>query len=183
MVGFFSEPLARFQTEAGEIDDAIASSRRAAAIVAGHSQADSFRSAVALHARGAALLGARRLDDALLDLARASTILQDRFPTTNEYRRTFQTDYALALALAGQTAEAERLVAPFVPMWGDADLASAIRPLYVRGVIGRMTRDYRAALRFQQRALTHMSPARAEILACLDHTQAAMSASLSRLRQ
>ncbi len=231
MVGFFSEPLARFQTEAGEIDQAIASSRRAAAIVAGHSQADSFRSAVALHARGAALLAARRLDDALPDLARATTILQDRFPTTNEYRRTFQTDCALALALAGQTADAERLVAPFVPVSSDADLASASRPLYVRGVISRMTREYRAALRFQQRALTvlgggrrtdidrmralteiglnldalgqpeqaiaflrealtlsqraqtHLSPARAEILAGLEHAQAAMSASLSRLRQ
>ncbi len=231
MVGFFSEPLARFQTEAGEIDAAIASSRRAATIVAGHSQADSFRSAVALHARGAALLAARRLDDALPDLARATTILQDRFPTTNEYRRTYQTDYALALALAGQTADAERLVAPFVPVSADADLVPASRVLYVRGVIRRMTRDYRAALRFQQRALTmlgggrrtdidrmralteiglnldalgqpeqaiaflrealtlslraqtHMSPARADILAGLEHAQATMSGSLSRLRQ
>jgi tetratricopeptide (TPR) repeat protein len=147
MVGFYSEPLARFQTDAGEIDAAIDSSQRAVAIVSGHSQADSFRTAVALHARGAALLAARRLDDALPDLAGATAILQERerFPLTNEFRRTFQTDYALALALAGRSADAEPLVAPFV---------SSSRPLYVMGVIKRRTHDYRAALGFQQRALT-----------------------------
>ena len=41
----------------------------------------------------------------------------------------------------------------------------------------------REALTLSQRAQTHMSPGRAEILAGLDHAQAAMSASLSRLRQ
>jgi len=147
MVGFFSEPLARFQTEAGEIDGAIESSGRSAAIVAGHSQPDSFRSAVAVHARGSALLAARRLDEALPDLARASTILQNHFPTTNEFRRTFQTDYALALALARQPAEAERIIAPFV----SDDTTS--RTLYVMGVISRAKHDYRDALRLQQRAL------------------------------
>jgi serine/threonine protein kinase len=155
MVGFFSEPLARFQTEAGEIDGAIESSRRAAAIVAGHSQPDSFRNAVALHARGAALLAARRLDDALPDLARAAAILQGRFPATNEFMRTFQTDYALAVALAGRPLEAERLVASVMPDGaGSDDAASGSRALYVLGVISRIKGDPRTALRFQQRSLT-----------------------------
>jgi eukaryotic-like serine/threonine-protein kinase len=238
MVGFFSEPLARFQTEAGEIEDAIAGGRRAVAIVAGQSQADSFRSAVALHARGAALLAARRLDEAKPDLARATAIVQAHFPATNEFRRTFQTDYALAIALAGQPDEAERLVAPFVPLpepqdaadsadrdagAGAQELAQASRPLYVMGVIDRMKHEYRAALRLQQRALavlpagrsgeidrmralteigldllalgqsdqaiaflrealalseraqTHMSPARAEILAGLDRARGTLA--------
>jgi tetratricopeptide (TPR) repeat protein len=151
MVGFFSEPLARFQTDAGEVEAAIDSSRRAVAIVATQSQPDSFRTAVALHARGAALLAARRLEDALPDLAQATAIVQARFPATNEFRRTYQMDYALAIALAGRPREAESLVVPFVP---DQDVAPASRPLYVMGVIRRRSHDYRAALRFQQRALT-----------------------------
>jgi tetratricopeptide (TPR) repeat protein len=151
MVGFFSEPLARFQTDAGDIDAAIDSSRRAVAIVATQSQPDSFRTAVALHARGAALLAARRLEDALPDLAQAAAIVQARFPATNEFRRTFQTDYALAVALSGRPLQAEQLVGPFVP---DVDNAPACRPLYVMGVIRRSAHDYRAALRFQQRALS-----------------------------
>jgi tetratricopeptide (TPR) repeat protein len=145
MVGFFSEPLARFQTEAGDIDAALASSQRAVAIVASHSQPDSFRMAVALHAHGAALLAAQRIDEALPDLARAMTIVQARFPTANEFRRTFQTDYALAVALSAHPTDAEQLVAPFVP---------ASRPLYVIGVMHRRTNNSRAALDDEQRALS-----------------------------
>jgi len=145
MVGFFSEPLARFQTEAGDIDAALLSSQRAVAIVAGHSQPDSWRMAVALHAHGAALLAARRIDEALPDLARATTIVQGRFSTTNEFRRTYQTDYALAVALSAHPADAEPLVAPFLP---------ASRPLYVLGVMHRRTNNARAALDDEQRALT-----------------------------
>src|SRR5262249_11935232 len=133
----------------GEIDDAIDSSRRAAAIVATHSQADSFRNATALHARGAALLAARRLDEALPDLAQATAIVSAHFPTTNEYRRPYQAHHALALALAGRPKEAEPIVAPFVT-------ATESRPLYVMGVINRRQQDYRAALQCQQRALTMM---------------------------
>jgi tetratricopeptide (TPR) repeat protein len=144
MVGFFSEPLARFQVEAGEIDAALANSQQAVAIVAGHSAPDSWRMAVALHSRGAALLAARRIDEAIPDLARATAIVQARFPITNEFRRTYQTDYALALALSDHPADAEPLVAPFLP---------ASRAFYVMGILHRRSGDARAALEDQQRAL------------------------------
>ena len=60
MVGFFSVPLAAFQLEAGEIRDALASSRKSFEIVSEHSRPGSVRYAAVLQSRGAALLSARR---------------------------------------------------------------------------------------------------------------------------
>ena len=71
MVGFYSVPLARFQLEMGRCEKRW----RAAPGGGDHRwthEPDSFRYAAAIHQRGAALPAARRADEALPDLTRAS---------------------------------------------------------------------------------------------------------------
>jgi hypothetical protein len=90
MVGFFSLPLARFQLELGEVSAALESAERALAIVATHSAPDSFRYAVALHRRGAALAAAGRPAEALPDLTRAAATLLRLYGPSHGMTREFR---------------------------------------------------------------------------------------------
>ena len=80
MVGFFSLPLSEFQLETGQVIEAVESSRTAVDIIAQHTNRESFRYAAAVHQRGIALLAARRVDEALPDLAVAAETLRRTLP-------------------------------------------------------------------------------------------------------
>jgi eukaryotic-like serine/threonine-protein kinase len=153
MVGFFSVPLAEFQTEIGQLSEAIDTSRRAVDIIARHTTPQSFRYAAAIHQRGAALLAARRAEEALPDLMRATAILRRTLPAGHEVTRWFQTDEALALARAGRHREAQALANTLLPPPGSSTDAIGSQALHVMGVARRLAGDAQSALRFQQQAL------------------------------
>jgi eukaryotic-like serine/threonine-protein kinase len=64
-VGSYLVSLSTFQLQAGDIPRALQSSRRAFDIMGEHAGSESFRYAIVIHSRGAALLGARRAAEAL----------------------------------------------------------------------------------------------------------------------
>jgi tetratricopeptide (TPR) repeat protein len=92
MVGFFSLPLARFQLELGQVSAALETAERAVSIVSTHSTPDSFRYAVALNRRGAALAAAGRPAEALSDLTRASATLLRLYGPSHPMTRAFQAE-------------------------------------------------------------------------------------------
>jgi serine/threonine-protein kinase len=157
MVGFFSLPLAKFQLEAGEIAGAIEHSRRAADIIARHTRPESFRYATAIHHRGAALLAARRADEALPDLTAAATTLQAVLPPGHEITRAFQADQALALARAGRHHQARAFLEPLLPGPGSPVDRSGARLLYALGVASRLSGEFEAAVRVQRQALQSLA--------------------------
>jgi serine/threonine-protein kinase len=159
MVGFFILPLAEAQVDTGEIAKAIENSRRAVAIIGGHTNPQSFRYASALHLRGVALLAARRVQEALPDLARASETLRHALPPGHEVSRWFEADHAIALARAGRHAEARQRAAALLPAGPPTD-SSGGRALYVMGLTLRLAGDASGALRFQRLALQHATRGR-----------------------
>src|SRR6185503_18168995 len=98
------------QLETGQIAESLENSRKAAEIIARHTRPQSFRYAAALYHRGAALLAARRPDEALPDLTRARVTLQETMSATHTVTRWFQAEEALALARAGRPREAQQLI-------------------------------------------------------------------------
>jgi tetratricopeptide (TPR) repeat protein len=160
MVGFFSLPLAEFQMETGRTDEAIENSRNAVGIIAQHTKPNSFRYAAAVHQRGAALLAARRAEDAIPDLTVATETLRETLSTRHSVTRWFQADQALALARAGRHRQAELVIEPLLPRAGSPIDPAEDKALYVMGVNKRLAGDCDAALRFQQQALGSMSQGR-----------------------
>jgi eukaryotic-like serine/threonine-protein kinase len=153
MVGFFSLPLAQSQLETGQIAESIENSRKAAEIIARHTRPQSFRYGAALYHRGAALLAARRPDEALPDLTRARVTLQQTLSPKHAVTRWFQGDEALALARAGRPREAQQLIEAILPQPGLPIDPAAAKALYVMGVSRRVAGDAASALQFQRRAL------------------------------
>ena len=156
MVGLFSMPLSRFQVELGEIDEAIESGQAAVTIVRAHATPESFKYAVALHNRGAALLAARRPAEALPDLTRAVEMLRKLLPPSHGLTGTYQADLALALARDGKHAEAARAIADVLPQGRRPHDLSATWPSYVLGVTKRLAGDPGGALHLQQQLLASM---------------------------
>jgi serine/threonine-protein kinase len=156
MVGFFSVPLSTFQLESGEITEALDSSRRAVDIIAEDARPESFRYAAALHARGAALLAARRADEALPDLTRAVEIARQALTPLHDVTRTFAAEQALALAWLGRHEEAEHLVVEILPRDPHSSSRSTARLWHVLGVVKRLRGEYAEALRLQQQARESM---------------------------
>jgi eukaryotic-like serine/threonine-protein kinase len=153
MVGFFSVPLAEFQTEVGETDRAIVTSSRAVTIIARHTEPQSFRFAAALHQRGASLLAARRAADALPDLTTAARIVEQVLSPRHEMTRWFQADEALALARVGRVDEARARLRPLLPAPDSPMDAAGGRALFVLGMTERLAGDRAEGLRTQRRAL------------------------------
>ena len=161
MVGFFSLPLSEFQLETGQVIEAVESSRTAVDIIAQHTNRESFRYAAAVHQRGIALLAARRVDEALPDLAVAAETLRRTLPARHLVTRQFEADHALALARAGRHREAEELLAALLPQpGGPAEDASETLALYSMGVAKRLVGDPGAALQLQRQALQSTRPDR-----------------------
>ena len=116
MVGFFSLPLARFQLELGKVDASLESAERALAIISTHSTPDSFRYAMALHRRGAALAAAGRPAEALPDLTRAAATLLRLYGPAHPLTREFQAAAESARArLQTVASPAPRVSAPCAP--------------------------------------------------------------------
>ena len=125
----------------GEIEDALESGRMAVEIVGAHASPESFKYAVALHNRGAALLAARRPAEALPDLTRAAGMLRGLLPPSHGLTGTYQADLALALARDGRHAEAQRAIADVLPQGRRPHDLSATWPSYVLGVAKRLAGD------------------------------------------
>jgi serine/threonine-protein kinase len=160
MVGFFSLPLAEYQTETGRIDEALETSRQALSIIERHTRPQSFRYAAAIHRRGAALLAARRAEEAIPDLATAVETLRQTLSAKHSVTRWFAADQALAMALAGRHRDADALLQTLLPERGSSVDSAASKALYVMGVSRRLTGDFGAALRLQQEALASTSQGR-----------------------
>ncbi len=153
MVGVFSLSLAELQLESGLVVDAVENSSRAVDIIAQHTTPESFRFANALHLRGLALLAARRIDDALSDLARSADTLRRTLPDGHEIARRFRADHALALAVSGRHRQAQDLLEALIPEPGSAADPAGNSALYAMGVVKRLAGDPGEALRYQQQAL------------------------------
>jgi tetratricopeptide (TPR) repeat protein len=153
MVGAFSLRLAEFQTETGRTAGALESSRNAVAIIARHVNPQSFRYAAAIHERGAALLAARRAEEALPDLTLAVETLGHTRSPGHPVTRAYQADRALALARAGRPRQALALLEPLLPDPGSPIDDSGNKALFVMGVATRLAGDRDEALRLLQRAL------------------------------
>ena len=113
----------------------------------------SFRYAAAIHQRGAALLAARRADEALPDCTYATEMLRQTLPAGHEITRWFQADHALALARAGRHREAQELVEALAARAGIAAGRVGEQGAVHHG--RRQAARWRraGALRFQQQAL------------------------------
>jgi eukaryotic-like serine/threonine-protein kinase len=157
MVGFFSLPLAEYQLETGRIADALESSRRAVEIITQHTRPHSFRYAAALHQRGAALLAARRVPEALPDLTRATDTLRAVLSTEHEVTRWFLGDHALALARSGRAQDAQVTVEAVLPVAGRRPDSAAQKALHAMGVAKRVSGDAKGALQLQRQALEAMA--------------------------
>jgi serine/threonine-protein kinase len=153
MVGFFSVPLAEFQLETGMTTAALESSQNAVAIIARHTTPQSFRYAAAIGQRGAAMLAARRAEQAVPDLTLAVEMLVKVLPSRHAVTRWFQADLALALARAGRHRQAQEVLEPLLPDSGSPIDASESKALFVMGVAKRLAGDHDAALRYQEQAL------------------------------
>ena len=160
MVGFYSVPLAESQLETGQITEALERSRIAVDIIAQHTKPQSFRYAAAIHQRGAALLAARRADEALPDLSRTTEILRLTLPAGHEVTRWFAADHGLALARAGRHRQAQELIEGLLPTPGSPVDTPGSKALYAMGVAKRLAGDASGALRFQQQALQTIVPGR-----------------------
>jgi serine/threonine-protein kinase len=160
MVGLYSVSLAQYQLEIGEITEALENSRRAVDIVGQHAQPHSYRYAAALHRRGAALLAARRADEAVPDLTRAHETIERVLPPNHGIARGYRADLAIALARAGDPAAARRLLEPLVPNADRASDASARHLLYAMGVAARLSGDANGALGWQERTLATLPTGR-----------------------
>ena len=161
MVGLYSVSLSQYQLEIGETAAALESSRRAVDIVGQHAQPQSFRYAAALHRRGAALLAARRADEALPDLTRAHETMERALPLNHWITRWCRADRAIALARAGNPGAARQLLEPVLPNGdGAAPDASARHLLYAMGLAARLSGDADEALRWQARMLATLSGGR-----------------------
>jgi tetratricopeptide (TPR) repeat protein len=160
MVGFYSVPLAEFQMETGRIEESLQNSRHAVSVIATHTRPQSFRFAAAFHQRGAALLAAGRLDEALTDLTTAGDTLRQTLSAKHSVTRWFQADQALALARAGKHREAEALIESLLPKPGSPPDSAETKALYVMGVARRLSGNLSDALRFQQQALQSTPPGR-----------------------
>jgi eukaryotic-like serine/threonine-protein kinase len=127
MVGFFSLPLARFQLQLGQVSAALESAERALAIVSTHSTPDSFRYAVALHRRGAALAAAGRPAEALSDLTRASDTVLRLYGPSHAVTRAFQAESARARLRAVTTPADVRISPPSASSHVSADRGASRR--------------------------------------------------------
>ncbi|HEY7172452.1 MAG TPA: serine/threonine-protein kinase [Vicinamibacterales bacterium] len=163
MVGIYSLSLAALQLETGDVAAALRSSQTGAAIVARHSDRDSFRYASALSQRGAALLAARRAEEALSDLDQAVLTLRHVLPVGHATTRLVEATRALALARAGKYREARALLEPLVVVPAASADQSVAMALYVMGIVERLSGEPSAALETEQRALKSTAGAGAEI--------------------
>jgi serine/threonine-protein kinase len=162
MVGIYSLSLAAQQLETGDVAAAIRNSESGAAIVARHSDRDSFRYANALFQRGAARLAARRPEAALPDLDEAVLTLRRTLPVGHATTRLVEATRALALARIGRYREARELLEPLVAAPSPADQPVAIAS-YVMGIVERMSGRSAAALENEERALKFMAGDNAEV--------------------
>jgi tetratricopeptide (TPR) repeat protein len=137
IVGFFSQNLVRYQLDAGEVKDAIASSERATSVLAEHVQEDSSTFGATLNARGIAYLaaydGARAIADLDKSLATARKILGPRHEATLRSAAA----HAAALAMDGQAAAALEAVRALA---GDPTLAATPSGLGRLGLLAMAAR-------------------------------------------
>jgi serine/threonine-protein kinase len=178
MVGVFSLSLAKLQSEAGQVAEALETSTRAVDIIAGHTTPQAFRFANALHQRGVALLAARRPGEALPDLARAAGIVRQTMPAEHLVTRRFEADRALALAQSGNHLQAREMLAARLPKPGSPPDESERFALYSMGVATRLAGDSSHALGFQRQVLQSAIKGRSDELL---HMKAAIEMGLAML--
>jgi serine/threonine protein kinase/tetratricopeptide (TPR) repeat protein len=152
-VGVILFPLVDLQIEIGRIAEAIENGQRAVDIIAAEADPQSVRLATALRRRGAALLAARRANDAIPDLVRAGEIVNRALPPGHELTRSLRADQALALARAGRLREAETLLETVLPKPGSPVDSAGSQVLYAMSVVKRLANDAAGALRFGRLAL------------------------------
>jgi serine/threonine-protein kinase len=152
-VGVYLQNLVSPQLQEGRVADALETSERSLEICRRYFDPNSYTGMSCVHARGIALMAARRTAEALpyftdaYDAATAILGPGDRLTLGDRVRR------ALALAYTGATAEA-RLEAQAV--MDEALRSKAIdvyTPTRYRGLIERVAGNFIAALELQERAL------------------------------
>jgi eukaryotic-like serine/threonine-protein kinase len=150
-VGFYSEALAEAQLDRGRVAEALRHSERALAIVTAHARPDSYAAAVALRVRGEVLLAARQAEAALPLLAQARAAFEGALGPSHDVTQSARLLRALALAHAGDEAEARRELA-------DLAAAGAGGAAHGLGVLERLAGRYDEASRLQEEALARVPP-------------------------
>jgi eukaryotic-like serine/threonine-protein kinase len=161
MVGFFSQHLARFAQQHGDLEKALANGQKTADILTQHAEPGSFTYLSARRARAYSLLAARRLPDALAELDVVADGMLRAFGPAHERTYLVQENRGLALGLAGHLAQAEREIEAALVPHREAGAPSLSRPLYALGVVRRLSGRHQDALRLQGEALGAMGDDRA----------------------
>ena len=150
--------LAQLQFEAGRLEDAQHSVERAIAILGRHFDHHSAGYAELLRQRGSIHLAARRYRDALHDFAAAAQTAATTLGAAHPYTLESRSNYALALARLGRTAEA----APELAAVLEAARAAGqpdYYPSHCAGVVQRLSGRYELGLQLQRQALRAAPPA------------------------
>jgi serine/threonine protein kinase len=178
LAGIFAQNLVGLQLEYGQIGKAIENSDKGFEIISSHSVRESFNYAGALHARGAALLTARRGAEALPALSEALEIFKTVLGPTHAQASRSQMNRALAFAYVGKLGEAEQTIEPLVAAQRAAGDGSLSKTLYVAGFIRRLAGDPAAALQLQRESLALSS---ADPKARLDQARALTEIGLNQV--
>jgi tetratricopeptide (TPR) repeat protein len=153
MVGFFAGNLAKDQIEAGDIAPALQNIERSLRVLDGQVDRDSYTYGAALHTRGAALLAARRIGEALPVLTTSQATLEHALGPSHERTYAAQLDLGLALGYAGKADQARQAVSAVVEARRAGRKASIWAALSALGILERLDGNYDEALRMQGDAL------------------------------
>jgi len=149
--------LSRFQRLTGNLRASLANSNKGLDICARYSPRDSFAYVEGLTVRGVTWLAARRGAEALRDLSESADTLSRTFGPSHDETLLAQYNRALALAYLGRMREAEKQIGPAVALYLSTyrdPIYKPHRPLYVLGVVKRLTGDPRSALETERKALS-----------------------------
>jgi serine/threonine-protein kinase len=152
-VGFYSQHLALYQIEVGEIAQAIENANQACSIVARHANSNSFIYATQVNVRGLARLAARRGNEAVADLSNALEVFRRTLGPNHEITRTAQVNRALAMAYAGRVDKARQELVHILDDARGHNGRHRGRAMYALGVATRLGGDYGTALKVQESAL------------------------------
>jgi serine/threonine-protein kinase len=152
-VGFYSQHIALYQIQMGEIAQAIENAKQACSIVARHANSNSYIYANQVNTRGLTMLAARRGSEALADLSNALEVFRHTLGPSHETTRTAQANRALAMAYAGNANNARRELAHLVDTIHNENGSYLSWAMYALGVVTRLDGDYREALKLQHTAL------------------------------
>lgn len=152
-VGLFSQTLATFLLDTGDLDAALGASERSRKIISQHAQPESYVLAGATRLRGISFLLARKDRPALEDLTTATKTYVKVLGPTHDATLATRAHRALALAYTGSVRAAADELENVVDAGRKSRSPATSVALRVFGSVRRMAGDAEQALRLHEGAL------------------------------